>query len=253
MNIRVYTTIDGLAQAAADMFLCIAEDALDKRGRFTVALSGGRTPKLLFDCLTKQAGIRELPWSRCYFFWVDERYVPVTDSASNFKMAQESLLAPLQIPESNVFHMPTHVDLDTAVAQYGQTLRDFFSLSPNEVPQFDLIQLGMGPDGHTASLFPQSFDPNDERLVAWTVPPAAPHHRITLTPRVLQAGVNIMVLLTGQDKAKMLKTVLTAQPDVIAYPVQLLRAVDEKVTWLLDDAAASELDQGIIEGGLDCP
>jgi 6-phosphogluconolactonase len=240
-NIEVFSKPDELAQAAADLFVSAARRALDEKGRFFVALSGGRTPQLLFERLTTHTGARSLPWSQCHIFWVDERYVPVTDPASNFKMANECLLEPLNIPEANVYRMRTDVPLDEAVAAYESTLCSVFSLQAGDVPRFDLIQLGMGPDGHTASLFPQAYEVDTKKLVAWTVQPTAPHHRITLTPRVLQAGAQIMVLLTGKDKANMLKTVFEGQVDVMQYPIQTLWPVLDRVAWLLDREASSRL------------
>jgi len=240
-NIEVFPEPSELAQAAADLFIEAAQRALDYKGSFTVALSGGRTPRLLFECLTESSGAKALPWSQCHVFWVDERYVPATDSASNFKMANEFLLKPLDVPEANIHRMGTELDLDEAVSEYESTLRSVFSLQPGEVPRFDLIQLGMGPDGHTASLFPNAYRADTQKLVVWTVPPIAPHHRITLTPRVLRAGAQLMVLLSGQDKAGMLKTVFESDPDVMKYPVQTLWPVLDRVVWLLDSEAASEL------------
>ncbi|MCF7972652.1 MAG: 6-phosphogluconolactonase [Phycisphaerae bacterium] len=240
-NIEVFSELGDLAQAAASLFVQAAHRALDAKGQFRVALSGGRTPRLLFERLTSCEQARALPWSRCHLFWVDERYVPVTDPASNYKMANEFLLEPLGIPQANIHRMPTELPLDEAVAQYESTLQTVFSILPGEVPQFDLIQLGMGPDGHTASLFPHAYEPHTEKLVAWTVPPDAPHQRITLTPHVLQAASEFMVLLTGKDKASMLKTVFSGEPDVMQYPIYTLWPVLKRVTWFMDQAAASEL------------
>jgi 6-phosphogluconolactonase len=167
--------------------------------------------------------------------------VPATDPASNFKMANEFLLKPLVVPEANIHRMSTELDLDEAVAEYESTIRSVFSLQPGDVPRFDLIQLGMGPDGHTASLFPHAYEADTRKLVTWTVPPVAPHHRITLTPRVLQAGSQLMVLLNGKDKTHMLKTVFSSEPDVMQYPVHMLWPVLDRVAWLLDREAASDL------------
>jgi len=240
-NIEVFSEAPALAKAAAALFLETARTALETRGRFMVAISGGRTPKLLFDCLTSDADARALPWSQCFFFWVDERHVPVTDAASNFKMANDALLEPMGVPRANIHRMPTELALDQAVAQYEATLQFQFSLQAGEVPQFDLIQLGMGPDGHTASLFPNSYEPDTKQLVAWTVPPEAPHHRITLTPCVLRAASQIMILLTGKDKASMLKTVFSNEPDVMPYPIHTVWPVLDRVSWLMDQDAASSL------------
>jgi 6-phosphogluconolactonase len=238
---HVFSEASALAGAAADLFVQAAHKALDARGQFMVAVSGGRTPRLLFERLTSHAEARALPWSKCHVFWVDERDVPVTDPASNFKMAYESLLEPLHVPQTSIHRMPTQIDLDEAVAQYESTIRSVFSIQPGEVPQFDLIQLGMGADGHTASLFPHAYQPETRQLVAWTRPPAAPHRRITLTPPVFMAALHLIVLLTGKDKAGMLKTVFSGEPDVMQYPIQTLWPVWDRVVWLMDQDAASEL------------
>ncbi len=240
-NIEVFSEPSALAQAAADLFVKTACKALDTRGRFTVAVSGGRTPRLLFDCLVRLDEARSLPWSLCHIFWVDERYVPVTDPASNFKMANESLLKPLGVAQANIHRISTEVDVEDTVAQYEAAIQSVFALKPGEVPQFDLIQLGMGADGHTASLFPDSYEVDAERFVAWTVPPVAPHRRITLTPSVLQAASQLMVLLTGKDKAAMLQMVFSGVEDPMKYPIQLVWPVLERVVWLMDEEAASEL------------
>lgn len=239
-NIKVFSELSDLAQAAADVFISAAHEALDEKGVFYVALSGGRTPKLLFERLGQSAEARDLPWSQCHIFWVDERYVPATDPASNFRMAKESLLEPLQVPQRSVHRIPTECDLDEAVRRYAATIDTVFSLCPGETPEFDLIQLGMGPDGHTASLFPHSYDAETLESVLWTVPPTAPHHRITLSARVLQAASKLMVLLNGKDKAAMLKTVFTRTPDVMQYPVHIVWPVLDRVVWLLDRDAAED-------------
>ena len=240
-NIKVFSELSDLAQAAADVFMKAACKALNEKGVFTVALSGGRTPKLLFEHLARSDAARALPWSKCHVFWVDERYVPVTHPASNFRMANESLLEPLGVPEDNIHRIPTELDLVEAVAEYASMIRSVFSLKPGGVPQFDLIQLGMGPDGHTASLFPCAYEAGTRESVVWTVPPAAPHHRITLTARVLQAASELMVLLNGRDKADMLKTVFSKEPDVMQYPVHTLWPVLDRVVWLLDTEAACKI------------
>ncbi len=154
MEIRVLTTPQELFAAAAELVAELATEAVAKRGRFTIALSGGSTPKSLYTLLATNART-SLPWDRMFFFWGDERHVPPTDDDSNYRMASEALLAKVSVPKENIFRVPAEKsDAALAAQEYEQTLRQFFQVDEEVVPRFDLILLGMGPDGHTAFSVP---------------------------------------------------------------------------------------------------
>src|SRR5580692_1910405 len=155
-EIRTFSTPQELFHAAAEQVIDTANRSVAERGRFTIALSGGSTPKSLYTLIAANASAT-LPWDRMFFFFGDERHVPPDDPDSNYRMVKESLLSTAAIPPANVFRVPAeNPDADAAAEMYEQTLRNFFALAPGEFPRFDLILLGIGPDGHTASLFPET-------------------------------------------------------------------------------------------------
>jgi 6-phosphogluconolactonase len=176
-------------------------------------------------------------------FWVDERYVPHDSPNSNYKLAADTFLTKVPIPKENVHPIPTdYADLDSAAKQYEKTLRSVFGISSGKQPKFDLIILGMGSDGHTASLLPNAninYDTKD--LVCSIHPSGQTINRISLTPRVICVASKFIVLVSGEEKAKTLKEVLTGTPDKIRYPIHILWPVLDKVIWLIDSAAAKLL------------
>ncbi len=156
VELRRLTTPQDLFQAAAEEVIRAATSAITERGRFTIALSGGSTPKNLYTLIAANASA-SLPWDHMFFFWGDERHVPPDDPDSNYRMAKETLLSKVAIPPANIFRIPAeNPDASAAADAYEQTLRKFFAVAPGEFPRFDLILLGIGPDGHTASLFPET-------------------------------------------------------------------------------------------------
>jgi 6-phosphogluconolactonase len=219
-----------------------AKDAVEQRGRFTIALSGGSTPKSLFNLLATNART-VLPWDRTFFFWGDERHVPPTDPDSNYRMAEETMLSKIPVAAGNVFRIPTeNPDAAAAAEAYEQTLRKFFQLGPAEFPVFDLVLLGMGPDGHTASLFPGSAGLHEKaRLVIANWVDKMKTSRLTLTLPVLNAARCVAFLVSGTDKAAVLKTVLEEDAPAEQYPSKLIRPNNGKLIWLVDRAAASAL------------
>ncbi len=155
-EIRIVNTQADLFQTAAQDFVTLANDAIAVRGKFTVALSGGTTPKGMFALLAS-AAFPSIPWEQIFFFWSDERHVPPNDPDSNYRMANEAMLSKVPVPAENIFRIRAEEkDANIAAREYEQTIQNFFGLKPGEFPRFDLIHLGMGPDGHTASLFPGS-------------------------------------------------------------------------------------------------
>ncbi len=242
MEIRVLTTPQELFEAAAEEVVHAAKEAVAQRGRFTIALPGGSTPKNLFNLLATNART-VLPWDRTFFFWGDERHVPPTDPDSNYRMAEETMLSKIPVAAGNVFRIPAeNPDASAAAEAYEQTLRKFFQLGPGEVPIFDLILLGMGPDGHTASLFPGSAGLQEKsRLVIANWVDKLKTSRLTLTLPVLNAARCVTFLVSGTDKAAMLKTVLEEDAPAEQYPSKLIRPNNGKLIWLVDRAAASAL------------
>jgi 6-phosphogluconolactonase len=244
-EIRTLTTPQELFEAAAEVVVQTANASVEQSGRFTIALSGGSTPKSLFNLLATNART-SLPWDRTFFFWGDERHVPPTDAESNYRMADEAMLSKIPVAAANVFRVPAeNPDAGAAAEAYEQTLRKFFALPPGQMPRFDLILLGMGPDGHTASLFPGTAALAEKsRLVVANWVEKFKTHRITFTLPVLNAARCIAFLVSGTDKAPALKAVLEGDAPGEQYPSKLVEPTDGKLLWLVDRAAASELSSG---------
>ena len=242
MEIRTLTTPQELFAAAAEEVIRAAADAVQQRGRFTIALSGGSTPRGLFNLLATNART-VLPWDRMFFFWGDERHVPPTDPDSNYRMADETMLSKIPVAAGNVFRMAAeNPDAAAAAEAYEQTLQKFFQLEPGQVPVFDLILLGMGPDGHTASLFPGTTGLQEKsRLVIANWVEKFKTSRLTFTLPVLNAARCVTFLVSGTDKAPALHAVLESDAPGEQYPSKLIRPTDGKLIWLVDRAAASEL------------
>ena len=245
VEIRTLTTPQELFAAAAEEVVRTANEAVAQRARFTIVLSGGSTPKSLYNLLATNARTA-LPWDRMFFFWGDERHVPPTDPDSNYGMADETLLSKIPVPAGNVFRIKAENPDAAAVAEaYEQTILKFFQLKSGEVPNFDLILLGMGPDGHTASLFPGTTALQEKsRLVVANWVEKMKTHRITLTLPVLNAARCVTFLVSGTDKASVLRTVLEEDVPEEQYPSKLVRPAAGKLIWLLDRAAASQLRGG---------
>jgi 6-phosphogluconolactonase len=236
MDIQVFPDVDAVSRAAFVELQRVMRDAIAERGRFTVALSGGHTPEKLYK-LWAAAG-EPTDWNLVHLFWGDERYVPKTDALSNYRMTRETHLLDA-IPASNVHRMPGPEDFSTAQAAaeaYETELRGFFGSVP---PAFDIQLLGLGVEGHTASLFPGSPAlAEKQRWVMPVVAPAKPPDRLTLTPVVLNRGRNTYFLVGGADKREIISA-LRSEPDSkpIQYPAGLIKP-GGRVLWFLDQAAA---------------
>jgi len=241
-EIRVLTTPQELFEAAAEEVLRDAKEAVEARGRFTIALSGGSTPKSLYNLLATNAR-NAMPWDRTFFFWGDERHVPPTDPDSNYRMVDEVMLSKVPVPPGNVFRMPAENPDATAVADaYEKTLRKFFQLEAVGIPQFDLILLGMGPDGHTASLFPGTAGLQEKShlvIANWVEKLKA--HRLSFTLPILNAARCVAFLVSGIDKAPALHAVLEEDAPGEQYPAKLVNPSPGKLVWFVDRAAASAL------------
>jgi len=242
-NLEIVADSESLAHKCVELFVTHAQKALKARETFHVAISGGNTPRHFFELLGSMPQAKCLPWDSIHLFWVDERYVPPDSQWSNYKLAADTFLAKVNIPEENVHRIPTEYDDSKAAADcYEQTIREVFGLQENQLPVFDLIMLGMGADGHTGSLFPNSYAPFDSDNLACVVYVLdGKLNRITLTHPVLCAALRLVVLVSGEEKASILKEVLTSEPDEVQYPIHMLWSVLDKVTWLVDKAAAKLL------------
>jgi 6-phosphogluconolactonase len=239
-EIRILNTQADLFQSAAEDFVTLANQAIAAHGKFTIALSGGSTPKGMFSLLASGA-FPAIPWEKIFFFWSDERHVPPDDPDSNFRMANEALLSRIPIPAENIFRIRAEEkDAKIAAREYEQTIQKFFALQRGAFPRFDLIHLGMGPDGHTASLFPGSagLEENSRSVIAnWVEKFQA--DRITFTYPVLNHAACVEFLVGGADKAPSVHEILENPRS--GLPAQRVRPVDGRLIWLLDRAAASGL------------
>jgi len=227
-----------LAHEAAQEFHRLAEAAVQQQGRFAVALSGGNTPRSVYSLLASEP--KQLPWERIHIFFGDERHVPPDHPDSNFRMASESLLSKVPIPEKNIHRIHAELDAEPAAAEYDQDLRDFFGLVNQGWPRFDLIFLGIGEDGHTASLFPGSkaLTETSSRVTANWVEKFKTF-RITLTFPVLNHAAEVVFLVSGASKAQILSEIL--RPGVQKYPAQSVQPQNGRLLWLVDEDAGSLL------------
>ena len=233
-----------LASRAAQYFVEMAEEAVAARGRARIAISGGSTPKATFQLLAdrNQPWFSRMPWDRLELYWVDERCVPPDDEASNFCMTREALLDRVPMRPEQIHRVEGELDPQEAAARYESGLRNNFRLEGAEAPSFDLVQLGIGPDGHTASLFPHTEALNEMmRLVAANHVPQVDMWRITLTWPVINHARSVFFLIGGNDKADVLKEVLIGARDVERLPSQLIWPSSGILTLILDRSAASKL------------
>lgn len=242
-TIQTFADPNSLAHAAVVRFVQLAQEAIEARDQFTVALSGGSTPKALYALLATEPWQNQISWDQVHLFWGDERHVPPNDSSSNFRMTQEQLLSKVPIPPENVYRIQAeNPNANAAAAEYERDLKQFFQLGEHQFPRFDLVMLGMGANGHTASLFPGTAAVHEQtRLVVAPWVEELKTDRITLTPPVINNAAEIIFFVTGSDKAAMLKTVLEGayQPD--RFPAQVIRPTQGKLVWMIDQAAAGSL------------
>ena len=236
-DIQIFKDLSALSRTAAQFFIESAEQAIAERGRFLAALSGGSTPVALYRLLVDAP----IDWPRVHVFWGDERCVPVDDPGNNYAQARDVLLARVPIPADNVHRIPSELEPPSAAQAYAATLSGFRE-PPREWPRFDLVLLGMGDDGHTASLFPGSPVDEAEPVIAVTAYyQDRPANRVSLTPRVINDGRQVVFLVSGQSKSETLANVLMADYHPETLPAQRIRPIDGKLTWLVDEAAGSKL------------
>jgi 6-phosphogluconolactonase len=226
--------------AAADRVVRAAHTAIAKSGRFSIALSGGSTPKALYELLAEPRYAALVDWSKAHVFWGDERAVPPSSPDSNYRMANEALLRSVPIPENHVHRILAEDGVDKATLAYEAALRAFFENDAETT--FDILLLGMGPDGHVASLFPGTEPVHEsEHWVRPNVSPVPPNARVTLTPVVLNRAATVLMLVTGAEKAARLSEVLEGPSDPGRLPAQIIQPKSGEVRWLVDTEAASKL------------
>lgn len=239
-ELRVFKDAEELSRAAAELFVEQAARSIAERDRFLVTLNGGTAPTRLFQLLANESRDR-VSWDKVHIFWGDERCVPPHDPGSSYGQARVLLLNHVPVPEKNVHRMKGELGPVEASEDYSRTLKGFVS-PPQDLPRFDLVYLGMGEDGHTASLFPNS----PVHVSGPTMPVIAhyqdrPAERVTLTPVVLNGARMVVFMATGEKKANPLAEVLSDRYNPALYPAQRIRPTDGRLIWLVDEAAASKL------------
>lgn len=239
MSISIFPDKSSLANAAADLFVATAQDAISKKGKFTVSLTGGSTPEQLYTLLATPAYRDQIDWKDVWVFWGDERWVPLDDARSNARMSAETLLNHVAIPHEQIFPMyKDGVEPAAYAAEYEAVLHKVLG----DEGAFDLILLGMGDDGHTASLFPGTSVLNETQkwVDAYFLEPQG-MYRITLTAPLINKAKKIVFAMFGANKAPALYEVLEGAPNIQTYPSQLIKPADGELIWLVDETAAANL------------
>lgn len=240
-QIRIVPDASAIFRAAAEEFVKLAAEAVKEKGAFSVALSGGSTPKGLFALLATDPAFRQqVAWDKIAFLWGDERHVAPDHADSNFRMANESMLSKVPLKQDLVFRIKgEYEDAGKAAAEYEQVLKDYFHLSAGQLPVIDLVLLGMGPDGHTASLFPGTKALQEKsKLVVSNWVGKFYTDRITMTAPVLTNAKRILFMVNGDDKAQPLKAVLEGPYEPEQLPSQLITTAASKTLWLVDPTAS---------------
>ncbi len=243
-EIRIVENAEAVSRTAAEMVVSLALKKRKSKKNFTVALSGGSTPKKMFAILADDAALcNRMPWGSVHFFWGDERHVPPDHTDSNYRMANEAMLSRVPVPPENIHRIRSeNPDAGKVAEDYERELRGFFKLEVDQLPPFDCVFLGMGPDGHTASLFPGTKALHErQRLVVSNWVDKFQSYRITMTAPVLNNAGVVIFLVSGEDKAETLREVLEEQKQADLLPSQLIEPTRGKLLWLVDRAAASKL------------
>ncbi len=240
-DIRIFDDVDALSQAAAVLFIDSCGRAVARRGRALVALSGGNTPIKLYELVARTPLVEQVDWPRLHVFWGDERCVPPEDLQSNYHQAKDILLSRVPIPAVNVHRVQTELGPDEAAEAYALTLRTFAD-PPMQWPRFDIVLLGLGEDGHTASLFPGSAVEMPAPVMAVKGDyQGRPAQRITITPPVFNAAQRVVFLVNGASKSQTLANVLNGKFQPEQLPAQRIRPADGELIWMVDQAAAGQL------------
>ncbi|NHA06685.1 6-phosphogluconolactonase [Mucilaginibacter sp. HC2] len=241
MKLNVFNTADEVLTGLADYFIKIGNESITERGKFTVALSGGSSPKKLYELLASTSYADQLDWEKVFFFFGDERNVPQDHKDSNYLMAKKALFEPLLISPANVFAVDTTFEPAEAAAKYWNLISTFFD---EDEPSFDLVLLGLGDNSHTASLFPHTPVLHDTKpgvKEVWLEDQQV--WRITLNAPLINEGRYIAFLVYGEGKAIAVHHVLEDDEDIEEYPAQLIDSIAGETLWFLDEAAAADLEE----------
>ena len=249
-DVRILSNLDAIAKGAAQEVVQSATMAVSEKGSFTVALSGGSTPKALYSLLATDAALRaQLPWDKMYLYFGDERNVGPDHADSNFRMATETMLSKVPLKPEQVFRIKgEYKDTEKAAQEYEQALRAYFKIGEGQFPRFDLVLLGMGNEGHTASLFPGTKALHEaKRLVVRNWVGKLYTNRITLTAAAINNAARVIFMITGGDKALALKGVLEGPYEPDQLPAQMIQPSKGQLLWLVDTVAGGILSIGIRE------
>lgn len=237
MQLHIYKNAGETVVALADWIISLIQKTLTAKDKFTIALSGGETPKKLYQTFASESYREKINWNKIHIFWGDERVVPFDDERNNAKMAYSSLLSKVNIPSANIHKMWTDIAPEESAKQYEKLLHQYFD---DKQTTFDLTLLGMGEDGHTLSLFPGSENLNDNVSWVTAVHSKEKGERITLMPSVVNRSAAITFLVTGEKKAKALQEII-ADPTSKIYPAQLIQPLNGELHWFIDEEAAKYL------------
>lgn len=239
-SVQVLSDLEAISHRAAQIFVGLSRSGMASRGKFSVAISGGSTPRRLYTLLSSPPYRNQVDWQRVHFFWADERCVPIEDEGSNFKAAFDRLLSKVPIPDGNIHRIKGEEEPEKVARAYEEDIKKFFGISG--LPVFDLVILGMGEDGHTASLFPGSKSLEETDRLAVPVYLDKPNwNRITLTLPILNNAAQILFLVTGQAKADVVSEILRDGEKKRQFPAGLISPIQGNVTWLIDQEAAGKL------------
>lgn len=236
--VRCFHSSEEMASSAAELIRETAHNSIARQGFFTLVLSGGKTPEKLFPLLAKKVLFTDMPWDKTYLFWGDERFVSAESADSNFKTANDLLLSKINIPERNIYNMIGNMSEtpETNAEQYESKIRQFFHERRSEIISFDLVLLGMGNDGHTASIFPNSAVISENKKLVCAVPapkaakPAVP--RITMTFQLLNSSRNILFLISGPEKKTIMEKILSSNANIAEIPAAGITPKDELVWYV---------------------
>ncbi|MBW2205879.1 MAG: 6-phosphogluconolactonase [Deltaproteobacteria bacterium] len=245
IRIEIANNPDELVIKAFHLFVQIGQETLGEKDRFSIAISGGSTPRPLYRKMGEEPWRSKIPWERTHIFWVDERCVPPLDPASNYGAAKSDFLDRIPIPPGQIHPMPGELDPAEGARRYENDLKSFFGLKPGAVPVFDFMLLGIGKDGHMASLFPgqKSLDEKKSLVISVTGgDPLVP--RLTMTYPLINHARHAVFLVSGRGKAEVLRAILEYKDETL--PAHMIQPKQGKVTWLLDRDAASMLSEGLL-------
>jgi 6-phosphogluconolactonase len=248
-DIKIFPDSQSMTIAAAETIIKIANAAIQTQGKFTFALAGGSTPKWLYHLLTTEDYERQIDWTKVFFFFGDERNVLPNDEESNFRMAERTLLKPLDINEKQIFRWQTELKNAKEIAKdYTEKIKGFFDLSKNAFPRFDLILLGMGSDGHTASLFPFTKAIKETQKIAVINRIETLYtSRLSLTFPTINNASNAIFLVSGAEKAEALREVLRGEYQPDKFPAQKVKLNNGNLFWMVDEQAAREIQDSRLE------